>query len=78
VESIGGITAVIGRINDISSSIAAAVEQQTSVTQNMSGSMHTAANGVEQIAKALSDISHSTQSIDEAANKLQKAAASLA
>ncbi|WP_370674564.1 PAS domain-containing protein [Pleomorphomonas sp. PLEO] len=78
VESIDGITAIIGRINDISSSIASAVEEQAAVTQNMSGSMHTAASGVEEIAKALDGISHSTQSIDEAANKLQRAAATLA
>ncbi|MBS1180989.1 MAG: bdlA 1 [Proteobacteria bacterium] len=78
VQSIDGITTIIARINDISSSIAAAVEEQAAVTQNMSGSMHTAADGVEQIAKALADISHSTQSIDETANKLQKAASSLA
>ncbi len=78
VQSIDGITAIIGRINDISSSIAAAVEEQAAVTQNMSGSMHTAATGVEEIARALADISRSTQSIDETANKLQKAAASLA
>lgn len=78
VQSIDGITAIITRINDISSSIAAAVEEQAAVTQNMSGSMHTAASGVEDIAKALADISNSTQSIDEAANKLQKAASTLA
>ena len=78
VQSIDGITAIITRINDISSSIAAAVEEQASVTQNMSGSMHTAASGVEEIAEALADISSSTQSIDEAANKLKKAAATLA
>ena len=48
------------------------------MTQNLSGSMHTAATGVEEIARALADISRSTQSIDETANKLQKAAASLA
>ncbi|MCM5558372.1 PAS domain-containing methyl-accepting chemotaxis protein [Pleomorphomonas sp. JP5] len=78
VQSIDGITAIITRINDISSSIAAAVEEQAAVTQNMSGSMHTAASGVEDIAKALADISSSTQSIDEAANKLQRAASTLA
>lgn len=78
VQSIEGITSIINRINDVSSSIASAVEEQASVTQNMSGSMQTAASGVEEIAQALAGISRSTQSIDEAANKLQKAAATLA
>jgi len=78
VSTIAGISTTITRINDVSSSIASAVEEQAAVTQDMSGNMQTAARGVERIATSLSEISRSVQSIHAATDSLQAAARAIA
>ena len=67
----------IERINQISSSIASAVEEQEAVTRDMSANMQTAAIGVETITQGMKDIAASTQLIEEATRKVKDASRAL-
>ena len=58
---IEGITQTISRINEISAAIAAAVEEQASVTQSISSNMQVAAKGVADITANMSEIADVTQ-----------------
>ena len=49
VDAIGSIQSTIGKLDEVSSAIAAAVEEQSAVTREMSGNMHTAAHGLSLI-----------------------------
>jgi methyl-accepting chemotaxis protein len=78
VDAISGISSIIGQINDISTNIASAVEEQEAVTRDMSANMQTAAIGVETITRGMSEIAGSTHRIDEATRKLEQATRALA
>jgi len=78
VGAIGGVRTTIGDINEISSAIAAAVEEQTAVTQEMSANMQTAADGVSSISASMEEISQSTKMVDESTAKVREASRSLA
>ena len=60
VAAIKEITNIIGNISDISTGIAAAVEQQTAVTQDISSNMQTAAVGVQTISENMVKIADAT------------------
>ncbi len=72
VGAIGKISATIGNINDISTSIAAAVEEQTAVTQEISENMQTASQGVEQITRNVSELAEATSQIDTATRTVRE------
>jgi methyl-accepting chemotaxis protein len=78
VEAISGISAIIGQINDISTNIASAVEEQEAVTRDMSSNMQTAAVGVETITHGMNEIARASREVDEAARKLKEASRSVA
>ena len=78
VGAITGISATIARINEISTNIATAVEEQEAVTRDMSSNMHTAAVGVESITRGMTEIAHSTRQVDEATRKVKEASRALA
>ena len=78
VQAIGSIASTIGQINEISSMIAAAVEEQSSTTSEMSKSMQVAAEGVRQISDGVRDIADQTRIVDDATAKVQTASAQLA
>jgi methyl-accepting chemotaxis protein len=78
VAAIADISQTIGRINEISTSIATAVEEQEAVTRDMSENMHTAAVGVETIDRGMRDIANSTHRVDEATRKVKEASRALA
>jgi len=63
VETFSG---TIGKINEISSSIGSAVEQQTAVTQEISGNMQTASERVELITSNVKEIASATEQINDA------------
>ncbi len=73
VASIASISSTIGKISEISSSIATAVEEQTSVTRNMFGNMQTAASSVETVTKIMEEIAQSTHLVDEASRSVREA-----
>lgn len=77
VDAISEISQTIERINQISSSIASAVEEQEAVTRDMSANMQTAAIGVETITQGMKDIAASTQLIEEATRKVKDASRAL-
>jgi methyl-accepting chemotaxis protein len=57
VSSIADIATVISRINEMQSTIAAAVEEQTAVTSEISQNVHEAANAAEDIARNIAGVS---------------------
>ena len=56
VEAIQGIAATIGRISDISTSIATAVEQQSAATRNMARNIEQAADGTGQVSGSIAEV----------------------
>ena len=62
VEAIGTITSVIVKINDISSTIATAVEEQNATANEMSRNVTEAARGVGEISKNIAGVVEAAQS----------------
>jgi methyl-accepting chemotaxis protein len=61
IEAIAGISAVIGRINDFQTTIAAAVEEQTATTNEMSRNVAQAAESSGQIATNIGGVATATE-----------------
>ena len=78
VQAIVGISKTIGDVNEFSSAIAAAMEEQTAVTSEMSSSMQIAANNVDDITRGIVEISGATQRVDTATQKVREASSALA
>jgi methyl-accepting chemotaxis protein len=77
VSAIETIAGTIAKLNEISATIAAAVEEQTAVTQEMSTNMQTAAEGVSSISGSMNDIARSTRLVDESTQKVREASRAL-
>ena len=73
VDAISSIQSTIRALDEVSAAIAAAVEEQSAVTREMSGSMHTAANGVTTIAGSMEDIARASEQVDQATRKVRQA-----
>ncbi|WP_313900799.1 methyl-accepting chemotaxis protein [Methylobacterium sp. J-077] len=73
VDAIGSI----GKLDEISTAIAAAVEQ-SAVTREMSGSMHTGAHGVATIAGGMEAIARASELVDTATRQVRAAALAVA
>ncbi|MBT9291073.1 methyl-accepting chemotaxis protein [Prosthecodimorpha staleyi] len=78
VNAIAGIADVIGKISEISSGIAAAVEEQTAVTRDMSENMQTASKGVEVISRNMNQIAEQTRFVDQATRTVREASRAIA
>jgi methyl-accepting chemotaxis protein len=74
VDAIGSIQSTIGKLDEVSSAIAAAVEEQSAVTREMSGNMHTAAHGVATIAGGMEAIARASEQVDTATRQVREAA----
>jgi methyl-accepting chemotaxis protein len=74
VSAIGSIQGTIRALDEISAAIAAAVEEQSAVTQEISGSMHTAARGVGTIAGGMAAIARANAQVDAATRQVREAA----
>jgi len=74
VEAIGSIQGTISKLDEISAAIAAAVEEQSAVTREMSGSMQTAAHGVATIAGGMEAIARASERVDTATRQVREAA----
>ena len=68
VAAIGAITETIGRINEVSTTIAAAIEQQGAATQEI-------ARNVQQAAAGTNEVSSNITGITKAAGETGKTAA---
>jgi methyl-accepting chemotaxis protein len=77
VTAIGEISAVIGRINDIQTTIASAVEEQTATTNEIGRNVTEAAKGSAEIAKAVTGVAQAAKDTSEGAVATQKAAGEL-
>ena len=78
VEAIGRISEIIGRVNDISTTIATAVEEQSATTSEMSRNVAEAAKGSGEVAKNITGVAQAAQSTSSGATESQKAAQALA
>ena len=77
VGAIRGITSVISKINDISNSIASAVEEQTATTNEISRNINEAATGATEIARNITGVAEAAQGTAQGANDSKGAATEL-
>ncbi|MGJ5813055.1 methyl-accepting chemotaxis protein [Paludibaculum fermentans] len=77
VKAIGVISEIINQVNDISNSIASAVEEQTVTTNEIGRSVGVAANGTESIASNIAGVANAAKSTTKGATETQRAAAEL-
>lgn len=78
VDAIGAITAVINQVNDISSSIAAAVEEQSATTNEMMRNANEAASGARDISENIGSVAQAADGTLKRAQDSEKAAQDLA
>jgi len=78
VEAVEKISGVIGRVNEISTTIATAVEEQSAATSEISRNVTEAAKGSSEVAKNISGVAQAAQSTSTGANDSNKAAQALA
>jgi len=78
VEAIAKISGIIGRVNDISATIAASVEQQSATTSEISRNVNEAAKGSGQVAMNITGVALAAQNTSSGATDSNKAAQQLA
>ncbi|HEY4161634.1 MAG TPA: methyl-accepting chemotaxis protein [Dongiaceae bacterium] len=77
VAAIGGISETIGTISTISSSIAAAVEEQTAATREIARNVQQAAQGTAEVNENITSVSQAANDTGAAANQVLGAAQDL-
>jgi len=77
VDAIASISGVIHQINDISSTIATAVEEQNATTNEMSRNVSEAAHGSGEITSNISGVAEAAQGTTRGASDTQKASQQL-
>jgi len=78
VEAIGTISGVISQINDISGTIATAVEEQSATTNEMTRNVADAAKGSAEITRNIEGVAEAARGTSSSAHESQKAANELA
>jgi methyl-accepting chemotaxis protein len=78
VDAIGQITTIINQLNDISNTIASAVEEQTATTNEITRNVGEAAKGSSQIVENIVSVATAAKSTTEGATNTQVAAQELA
>jgi methyl-accepting chemotaxis protein len=78
IASIGTISQIINKINDISSIIASAVEEQAATANEIGRTVSEAANGSTEIARNVDSVSAVSRNTSEGAANSQRAAGELA
>ncbi|MDB5346062.1 MAG: methyl-accepting chemotaxis sensory transducer with Pas/Pac sensor [Schlesneria sp.] len=78
IEAIAEISGIINQINDISSTIASAVEEQTACTNEIARNISEASRGTSEIAQNITSVAEAARSTTEGANNSQRAAEELA
>jgi methyl-accepting chemotaxis protein len=78
VATLRGITGTIGEINDIAAAIAAAVEQQSSTTQEIARNVQQAASGTQEVSHTIARVKQDATETGTAANQVLGAARQLA
>lgn len=77
VEAVQQISKIIGQMNDISNSIAGAVEEQTATTSEMARNIAEAAAGTNEIAQNITAVAQAAHSTTQGAANTQQAAGEL-
>lgn len=77
VDAIGAIRDTIGTLNAVSSAIASAVEEQSVVTREMSGSLQTAYGGISAITAGMDTIAEASTRLDQATRQVREASRSM-
>lgn len=77
VEAIAEVSVIIGQISDISNTIASAVEEQTTTTNEISRNVAEVARGSAEIAENISGVAQAADSTSKGANDTITAAKSL-
>jgi len=77
VDAIGAISKIINQVNDISNSIATAVEEQDATTNEMTRNVTEAAKGASEIAKNIIGVAEAAKNTAQGAGDSQKAAQQL-
>ena len=78
VDAIGEISTIINQINDISNTIASAVEEQTATTAEISRNVSDAATGSDEITRNISGVAQAAQDTSTGIGRNQVAANELA
>jgi len=78
VTSIERISSVIGRINEITTAIAAAVEEQGAATSEISRNAQEAANGTQEVSSNITGVTEAAQHTGSAASQMYSASSELA
>lgn len=78
VSAINAIREIIQRMNQISGSVAAATDEQTSATQEISGNVQQAAQGAEDVTKNLGEVTEGAQETQHSARNVLDASQELA
>ncbi|MGA2076843.1 MAG: methyl-accepting chemotaxis protein [Terriglobia bacterium] len=78
VEAIGQITGIINQLNDISNTIASAVEEQTATTNEIARNVQEGAKGGAQVTENIASVAQAAKSTTQGANDTQTAAGELA
>jgi methyl-accepting chemotaxis protein len=77
VNAIGEISSIINQINDVSSTIASAVEEQTATTNEIGRNVAEAARGTNEIARNITGVAASAKQATDGASKTQQAVLAL-
>ncbi len=77
IEAIGQIGGVIGRVNDIASTIASAVEQQNATTNEITRNVAEAAGGGSKVAENIRGVAQAAQDTSRGAKEARGAAVEL-
>ena len=77
VQAIKTISGVIGQVNDISGTIATAVEEQSATATEMSWNLTEAAKGAGEVAQNIHGVAQAAESMSRGATETQEAAQSL-
>jgi methyl-accepting chemotaxis protein len=78
VNAIGEVSTIINQINDLSNTIASAVEEQTATTNEIGRNVAEAAKGTTEIARNITGVATAAQDTTAGASDTQKAATALA
>ncbi|MGD0129004.1 MAG: methyl-accepting chemotaxis protein [Terriglobia bacterium] len=78
VEAIGQITSIINQLNDISNTIASAVEKQSATTNEIARNVQEGAKGGAQVTENIAAVAQAARSTTQGANDTQTAASELA
>lgn len=78
VTAIKSIGATIGEINEISTAVAAAVQEQTAATDEISRNVQQASQGTSEISRNISDVTHAATETGESAGQVMEQAEQLA